>query len=137
MPVAIASYAAQSLTFSQILSSLFPTVVFGSIKDVFTFAVDSVDVVALGGSAAAQEGSSGGGVADSSGNLTAMLTTSTISGEASARSLDAITISYIMGEYANETGQSVDALLTDPSAVAASFSSEATSLESVITSHLP
>jgi hypothetical protein len=53
-PVTIGSYGAQTLGFDQIQTSLFPTIVSSSVKDVYTFAVDSVDVVALGGSAAAQ-----------------------------------------------------------------------------------
>src|SRR3989344_5772331 len=66
-PVVIASYGAQFLESSQIQSFLFPTVVFGSVKDVFTFATTTIDVLALGGSVAAQEGSSGGGVAGRNG----------------------------------------------------------------------
>lgn len=137
-PVAIASYAAQSLGFSQIQSSLFPTIVLGSVKDVFTFAINSIDVLALGGSAAAQEGSSGGGVVDGQGELVGTLTTSTISGAANGRSLDAITASYIRAEYANETGQSLDSLLTEsPATAAANFAPRIPALEAIITAHLP
>src|SRR3989344_2647268 len=46
-PVVIASYGAQFLESSQIQSFLFPTVVFGSVKDVFTFATTTIDVLAL------------------------------------------------------------------------------------------
>ena len=60
-PVVIASYGAQFLESSQIQSSLFPTIVFGSVKDIFTFGTNTIDVIALGGYAAAQEGSAGGG----------------------------------------------------------------------------
>ena len=51
-PVVIASYGAQFLESSQIQSSLFPTIVFGSVKDVFTFVSTTIDILALGGSAA-------------------------------------------------------------------------------------
>lgn len=136
--VAIASYGAQSLGFNQIQSSLFPTVVFDSVRDVFTFAIDTVDAFALGGSAAAQEGSSGGGVVDSQGKLVGMLTTSTIGGDMSMRVLDAITASYIRAEYAKETGQSLDTLFAKPPvAAAASFAPQMPTLESILTSHLP
>lgn len=137
-PVVISSYAAQSLKSTQIQSHLAPTIVIGSVKDVFTYGFNSVDVVALGGSAAAQEGSSGGGVADSSGQLVAMLTTSTISGATSSRSLDAITASYIRNEYESETGQPVSALLTQlPSTAAASFAPKIPALEAIIARYLP
>jgi hypothetical protein len=136
-PVVIASYGAQSLKSAQIQSDLFPTVVFGSVKDVYTFAVNSVDVIALGGSAAAQEGSSGGGVASATGELLGTLTTSTISGAASTRTLDAITSLYIQGEYVRETGQPLDSLLAEPSLTAVgNFAPQIPTLEAIVTAHL-
>ena len=137
-PVVIASYGAQFLVSSQVQSSLFPTIVFGSVKDVFTFASSTIDVLALGGSAAAQEGSSGGGVADASGALTGVITTSTTEGATDARKLDAITASYIRAEYARETGQALDTLLAKPvSDAIADFAPRIPALEALITAHLP
>lgn len=137
-PVVIASYGAQFLAVNQVQSSLFPTVVFGSVKDVFTFASSTIDVLALGGSAAAQEGSSGGGVADASGALTGVITTSTTEGATDTRSLTAITSSYIRAEYARETGQTLDVLLALPTATAiADFAPRIHALEALITAHLP
>ncbi|MEK7086466.1 MAG: serine protease [Patescibacteria group bacterium] len=137
-PVIIASYGAQFLESSQIQSALYPTIVFGSIKDVYTFAVNTIDVLALGGSAAAQEGSSGGGVADMSGLLVGTITTSTISGATDTRSLSAITASYIRAQYAREMGSSLDTLLSQPTAVSiANFATQIPALESIITANLP
>jgi hypothetical protein len=137
-PIVIASYGAQFLASSQIQSGLFPTVVFGSVKDVFTFAVNTIDVLALGGSAAAQEGSSGGGVADASSKLVGTITTSTVEGSTDTRSLDAITASYIRSDYASETGQPLDLLLErDPPTSAADFASQIPALEKIITASLP
>lgn len=137
-PVVIASYGAQFLASNQVQSSLFPTVVFGSVKDVFTFATSTIDVLALGGSAAAQEGSSGGGAADASDALTGVITTSTTEGATDARSLSAITASYIRAEYAKETGQVLEALLALPTATAiADFAPRIPTLEALITAHLP
>lgn len=136
-PVVIASYGAQFLQSDQVASNLSPTIVFGSVKDIFTFATNTIDVLALGGSAAAQEGSSGGGVADASGNLVGTITTSTITGATDTRSLDAITASYIRAEYATETGQALDLLLaksTDTSIT--DFSSQIPDLEKIITANL-
>ncbi|MHB8660875.1 MAG: S1 family peptidase [Minisyncoccota bacterium] len=135
--VIIASYGAQFLDSNQVQSALFPTVVFGSVKNVFTFATNTVDVLALGGSAAAQEGSSGGGVADASGNLIGTITTSTVSGDTSTRSLSAITASYIRADYASETGNALDVLLNEPTATAvAAFAPQIPALESAITAYL-
>ncbi len=137
-PVIIASYGAQFLGSSQIQSALFPTIVFGSVKDVFTFAQNTIDVVALGGSAAAQEGSSGGGVANAFGELVGTITTSTIEGDTSTRSLSAITASYIRAEYASETGKALDLLLAEPTSVSvADFAPQISELESILTAHLP
>ncbi len=136
-PVVIASYGAQFLDASQIQSGLYPTIVFGSIKDIFTFAVNTIDVLALGGSAAAQEGSSGGGVADASGNLVGTITTSTIEGATATRSLAAISASYIRGEFASEMGSPLDFLLGEPTSFSiADFASQIPSLEAILTAQL-
>ncbi|MFA6279022.1 MAG: serine protease [Candidatus Paceibacterota bacterium] len=137
-PIVIASYGAQFLAPDQIASNLSPTIVFGSVKDVFTFGTNTIDVLALGGSVAAQEGSSGGGVADVSGDLVATITTSTISGATDTRSLNSITSSYIRAEYATETGQPLDLLLEKaPTQVAADFAPQISALEAIITANLP
>ncbi len=135
--VVIASFAAQFLDTKQIQSALYPTVVFGSVKDVFTFGTNTIDELALGGSAAAQEGSSGGGIADGSGALVGMITTSTITGATDTRSLGAITASYIRAEYNRETGVSIDSLLAEPTAASvAEFAPKIPELESLITAQL-
>jgi hypothetical protein len=113
-PIVIGSYAAQFLKTAEIENALSPTLVFGTIARVYTFAVNSVDIVSLGGNAAAQEGSSGGGAVDASGKLTATITTSTTAGDTSARQLDAITTTYIRRDYALETGSSLEAPLIAP-----------------------
>ena len=137
-PVVIASYGAQFLETNQVQSSLFPTVVFGSVKDVFTFATNTIDVLALGGSAAAQEGSSGGGVADASGELVGTITTSTVEGATATRSLDAITASYIRAEYAGETGSALDLLLAkQPASAIADFAPQIPALEAILIHALP
>ena len=136
-PIVIASYAAQFLESAQIRSALFPTIVESSIKDVFTFDTNTIDVLALGGSQAAQEGSSGGGVASADGELVGMITTSTTEGVTSTRSLNAITLSYVRAEYAREAGSPLDALLAEPTAEAvADFAPHLPDLESVLTARL-
>ena len=137
-PVVIASYGAQFLESSQIQSSLFPTIVFGSVKDVFTFVSTTIDILALGGSAAAQEGSSGGGIAGIYGELVGTITTSTTQGTTDTRSLGAITASYIRAAYANETGQAIDILLSKPLMDSINnFAPQIPVLESILTAHLP
>ena len=137
-PVVIASYGAQFLEPNQVQSALFPTLVFGSVKGVYTFGTNTIDVLALGGSAAAQEGSSGGGVADAAGNLVGTITTSTVQGSTTSRSLNAITASYIRADYASETGRALDLLLAGATSTEVSdFALKIPSLESVLTASLP
>lgn len=137
-PIVIASYGAQFLESSQIQFALFPTIVFGSVKEVLTFATTTIDVLGLGGSAAAQEGSSGGGVADATGQLVGTITTSTVEGTTDTRSLDAITASYIRSAYASETGEALDLLLAKPTSTAiADFAPHIPALEAIITAGLP
>jgi hypothetical protein len=137
-PVVIGSYAAQFLQSSAIANDLFPTIVYGSVQNVFTFQTTSVDVVSLGGSAAAQEGSSGGGVVDASGELTATITTSTTQGETSSRELNAITASYIRRDYIAETGLTISTLLSEnPSTMVSNFAPKIPSLEAIVTADLP
>lgn len=137
-PIVIATYGAQFLEVNQIQSSLFPTLVFGSVKDVFTFKSNTIDVLALGGSAAAQEGSSGGGVASAQGELTGTITTSTVTGDTSTRSVSAITASYIRAEYAGEMSSALDLLLAEPTTASiADFATKIPTLEAILTANLP
>ena len=136
-PVVIASYAAQFLGGEQIRSALFPTIVFGRVETLYTFGTNTADVIALGGSAAAQEGSSGGGVASEGGTLLGTITTSTTEGDTSARSLDAITASYIRAAYASDTGSPIDVLLAKPTAESvADFAPRLPELEAILTAQL-
>lgn len=135
-PVVIGSYGAQFLVASQIQASLFPTLVFGSVKDVYTFNTNTIDLLALGGSAAAQEGSSGGGVSDAMGELVGTLTTSTVEGSTDTRSLSAISATYIRNEYARETGNSLESLLSKPKVAAiADFASQISGLAGILSSN--
>ncbi len=112
--ITIGAYPAQLLDADQIDSSLYATIVAGSIKKLFTFEKTSVDVISLGGSEAAQEGSSGGGIINTLGILIGTITTSTTEGDFSSRNINAITASYMRRDFANETGQSLDSFLTQP-----------------------
>lgn len=136
--VVIGAYGAQFLESRQIQYHLFPIMVFGSVKNIFTFTSRTIDVMALGGSAAAQEGSSGGGVSDISGELIGTITTSTTNGATNMRQLNAITASYIRAAYASETGEALDLLLDRPVFYSISnFAPRMSELESILTAHLP
>lgn len=136
-PVVIASFGAQFLDAGQIISALFPTVVYGSVKEIYTFGTNTVDVFSLGGSAAAQEGSSGGGVANGYGELIGTITTSTIQGATDTRIMSAITASYIRRAYSAESGQSFSELLAQSTTISiSSFAPQIPALAALITAHL-
>ena len=138
LPVAVASYGAQSLGYSQIQTALYPTVVYSSVKDVFTFDTDTVDVIALGGSSAAQEGSSGGGVVRADGKLVGTITTSTVEGDITSRSLDAITASYIRSDFLATTDSSLEAVLSQGLTTSlAKFNKQTATLQTLLFAHLP
>ncbi len=136
-PIVIASYAAQFLSGDQIISNLAPTVVFGSIKEVFTFKTNTVDVFDLGGTAAAQEGSSGGGVISGTGRLEGIITTSTIEGNTSTRNLSAITTGYVARNFLAQTGVGLDDFLKrSPTESVATFAGEIAALRALILKNL-
>jgi len=114
-PVAVGAYAAQSLTSEQIKATFYPTLVFGSVMERYTFATSTVDALSLGGSAVAQEGSSGGGATNAQGQLIGVITTSTVAGDLLSRDLHAITVNHIRRAFQAETGQTIDAYLKSES----------------------
>jgi len=136
-PIVIGSYAAQFLTANEVQSALYPTIVFGTVKAIFTFTERTIDVVALGGSAAAQEGSSGGGIARAPGSLAGVITTSTIEGNTSTRNLSGITASYIRRNYTAETGSTLEDLFAkSPSEAVNDFAPQTSALRAALTAAL-
>lgn len=132
--VAIGSYGAQTLTVAQIKSSLYPTLVFGTVKDRFTFEQNTVDVLSLGGSAVAQHGSSGGGVVNQKGELIALITTSSTEGALLERDLHAITVGHIRRSFSDDTGKTFDAFLASatPFKLVELFKSDAKTLTTTL-----
>ena len=110
----VATYGAQGLSMQEIVSSLRQTVVASAVLAHFTYGTSSIDALSLAGSVAAQEGSSGGGVADLSGHLAGVITTSKIAGAYANRSLLALAVPYIKREYASQTGSTLETLLATP-----------------------
>ncbi|MGE5540812.1 MAG: S1 family peptidase [Bacillota bacterium] len=97
--VLIGSYGAQELSSSQIRSGIYPTFATSTIIDRFTFDTTTIDVIEVAGSAASQEGSSGGAIVNSKGQLIGLITTSQISGPVSQRKMHAITADYIRRDF--------------------------------------
>jgi S1-C subfamily serine protease len=138
--VAIGSYGAQYLTSSELNYSLYPILVFGDIQNLFTFSStnNTVDLVSVAGSAASQEGSSGGGIVNGAGELLGIITTSSVGGDISTRSLNAITIGHMRRSYLMDTGNDLDSVLASESlsALVANFAQESKSLGAKIVQNL-
>ncbi|MDR3547863.1 MAG: serine protease [Candidatus Pacebacteria bacterium] len=132
--VAIGSYGAEYLTSSELNYSLYPILVFGSVADRYTFDTNTVDLISVQGSAASQEGSSGGGMVDGSGHLVGMITTSSISGSIAGRSLNAITPNHMRRSFYADTGQNLDTYLADNSLpdLVAAFKADSSKLAALL-----
>jgi hypothetical protein len=106
--IGIGSYGAQYLSGEQLRSSLYPIIVFGSVNNRYTFERASVDVVSVSGGAAAQEGSSGGAIINTRGELIGLITTSNISGDFALRNTRGITPLHIRRSFEEDTGEDFD-----------------------------
>ena len=137
--VTIGSYGAEFLDSSEIFSDLYPIVVFGSISDRYTFATSSVDIISVGDTAAAQEGSSGGVIVDTDDQAEGLITTSSLgSGNVTTRTLHAITPDYIRRAFAADTGNDLDTYLSSgsPASLVQAFSVQAAGLSSLLEEHI-
>ncbi len=133
-PVAYGSYGAQTLTGAQIKNALYPTLVFGKVTERFTFTANTVDVLSLGGSAVAQEGSSGGGVVDTDGKLIGIISTSSTSGDLLSRDLHAITLGHIRRSFEEDMNYDFDAYIASHTnqKLVQDFASRASTLSSIL-----
>jgi S1-C subfamily serine protease len=113
--VYIGSYGAQTLSSTQVRTSLPPLFAQTTVKDRYTFGGNTIDVLALNGSIASQEGSSGGGVVNAAGELIGLITTSEVTGSYASREMRVIAPAYIFRSYSNETGRNFDDYFGDTS----------------------
>lgn len=133
--VTTGSYGAEFLTSSEIRSSLYPTITFGSVKEAYTFSSKSVDtdIFSVQAGAAAQEGSSGGGVLDAKDRFIGAITTRTVKADLSLRDLQAITIDHIRREFKKETGKELDSYLSSsPAALVSGYEDDAAGLLDIL-----
>ncbi|MCE9541522.1 serine protease [Candidatus Kaiserbacteria bacterium] len=97
-----------------------------TIKKLFTFGTNSVDVLSLGGIIVAQSGSSGGAAVNMWGYLIGLITTTSEGTTTANRDLRAITLSYINRDITAQTGADLQAILNgDPALETEDFSTRA------------
>ena len=109
--VGTGSYAAEFLSSSELRSSLYPTIKFAAVEDVYTFSRNTTDIFSVAAGSAAQEGSSGGGVMSDEDRLIGLISTRTVRPDLSKRSLQAITMDHIRRSFREDTGADLDAYL--------------------------
>ncbi len=113
--VGIGSYAAEFLTSSEVRSSLYPTISFAPVNDIFTFDRTSKDVISVRAGAAAQEGSSGGAIVNKDNKLIGLISTRTSKTDLSLRDLQAISVDHIRASFEEDIPVSLDSYLSNSS----------------------
>ncbi len=134
--VAIGAYAAQYLTSDTVRSDLYPTIVFDAVSNRYTFDTSTIDVISIKGTAAAQEGSSGGGLVDEHNQIVGLITTSSVIGDISEHTLHAITPRHIRASFIADGNADFDSYFAsnDSTTLITSFSSEANNLRQILAS---
>lgn len=109
----VAGYPAGLLSGTSILNNLVAVTSIASVKDLYTFSENTPDLVALGGSAVAQRGSSGGAVVRSDSVLAGLIVTSTDGKTTDEREMRAITLFHVNESLAQDTGYSLYGFLNN------------------------
>lgn len=132
--VGTGSYAAEFLTSSEIRSSLYPTIKFAPVDDIYTFGTNTGDIFSVAAGSAAQEGSSGGAVMNSDDRLIGLISTRSIKPDLSQRALQALTMDHIRESFRSDTGMDLDAYLKNdlPTLIAAFKPTAETLLDELI-----
>jgi hypothetical protein len=96
------------------------------------------DVLSIVGTSAAQEGSSGGGIADANGGILGIITTSATQGAVADRTLYAITARHLRDTFKEDMGKELDAYLSSNTitTLIANFAAEKETLQKVLTDSL-
>ena len=120
-----AGYPAEFLGGIGTSGALYPSTSLATIRQLLTFAAQSVDVISVGGTVQAQAGSSGGAVVNAWGRLIAVITTTTEGATTAERDLRAVTLSYIDRDIMAQRGLDLDLILQgDVAQQTADFSSD-------------
>ena len=111
-PVLTASYPAEFLSGGGAQFSLYPVSALTTVRDLFTFGSGKVDIISLGGIAAAQSGSSGGATVNAWSRLVGIITTTSEGKTTAERDLRAVTLSYIDRDIGIQSGSNLSDLLS-------------------------
>ena len=106
-----AGYPAGFLGGIAVQKDLYATSAVTHVGDLFTFDKDTVDLFSIGSSIVAQQGASGGAVADGNGTLMGIIVTTSDAPDTGGRDLRAISTAYIVRDFQKESGTSIAAYL--------------------------
>ncbi len=109
--VELAGYPAGFLSSMAISQNLYITSTVGKIYDLYTFRENTADLLSLGGSIVAQKGSSGGAVANLSGNLLGLIVTTSAGKTTGERDLRAISMTHVHNKLVEYEGMGLGQLL--------------------------
>lgn len=131
----IASYPAGFAGAVTVYNNLSLVSTVGTIKRLYTFSEETIDLLSLGGVIVAQQGSSGGAVVNAWGKLVGLIVTSSDAQTTAERDLRALTLAHIDRTLTDETGLNVSAYINaDPRSTAAAYRiSKARELAALIT----
>lgn len=110
--VLVAGYPAGFLGGITIAKELYAVSAQAKVGQLFTFGSQSIDLYSIGGTVVAQQGSSGGAVANQKGTLVGLVVTATDAPDTASRDLRALTTEYIVNDFKKETGVSLPDFLS-------------------------
>ncbi len=120
--VLVAGYPAGFVGGITIAKDLYAASSLARVGELYTYETSTPDLFSIGGTIVAQQGSSGGAVADGNGNLVGLIVTSSIAPDTASRDLRALATSYIARDFEKERGISLPLYLSsDLAAEAALF----------------
>lgn len=110
--VVVAGYPAGFLGGITVQKDLYAASANATVGQLYTYGGDTTDLFSIGGSVVAQQGSSGGAVANQNGTLLGMIVTSSIADDTANRDLRALSTEYIVRDFEKEAGASLSTYLT-------------------------
>lgn len=110
--VVVAGYPAGFLGGITVAKDLFAASAEATVGQLYTFGSQSIDLFSIGGTVVAQQGSSGGAVADGNGNLVGVIVTSSDAPDTASRDLRALATPYIVNDFEKESGISLSNYLS-------------------------
>ncbi len=116
-PVLLASYPAGFLGGLSILQDLNIVTSITSIREVFTFKEQTIDLISVPGTVVSQKGSSGGAVVDKYSTLLGLISTSSDGNSTKDRDLRAITMAYVNRDMQKELGITLEQFVNGDSSV--------------------